>query len=69
MGHELVKLELELRESEWEELIEAVATKAKMVRDGAYGDFDALDGFDPDTWAATLEELFTKISDKLEKHS
>lgn len=63
-----VKLELELRESEWEEVVEALATKARMVRSGDYGDFDALDGFDPDVWATTLEALFIKISDKLEKH-
>lgn len=66
MGGETVKVELELTENEWDELVEAVASKARLVRDRHYGDFDPLDGFDPDDWARQLEELHLKLQDKLE---
>lgn len=64
----LVKIELELSEAEWLELMEAIATKARIVREGAYGDFDPLDGFDPEDWALQLEALHRKISDIVEEH-
>lgn len=64
----LVKIELELSEAEWLELIEALSTKARIVREGAYGEFDPLDGFDPEDWALQLEALHRKISDVVEEH-
>ncbi len=62
-----MKIELDLTEEEWTELVEAVASKAVLVRSGHYGDFDPLDGFDPDHWAAQLEALHRKLSDRLER--
>lgn len=64
----IIKMELELTESEWLELLEALATKARIVRDGAFGDFDPLDGFDPEEWASQLEALYQKLTDLMEKH-
>lgn len=62
-----IKVELELTESEWMEVLEAIATKARFVREGAFGDFDPLDGFDPDEWASQLEGLYRKLSDIVER--
>jgi hypothetical protein len=66
MRVDLVKVELELTEEEWEDLIAAVASKARFVRDRHYGDFDPIDGFDPDDWARKLDELHNKLQDKLD---
>ena len=66
MRGDLVKVELELTEGEWDELVEAVASKALLVRNRHYGDFDPIDGFDPDDWARQLENLHNKLQDKLE---
>lgn len=62
----MVRVELELSESDWEELIGAVASKALLVRGRHYGDFDPMDGFDPDEWATRLEVLHQKLEDLLE---
>lgn len=53
----MAKVELELSEGEWVELISAVSSKAYLVRERHYGDFDPMSGFDPDKWAATLDAI------------
>jgi hypothetical protein len=64
MSNQSVSVELE--ESEWEEVLAAVNSKAHLVRNRHYGDFDPIDGFDPDEWGSRLEEIYNKLQDKLE---
>lgn len=62
-----VKLELSLTEGEWIDLTEALTFKARLVKEGYYGDFDPHDGFDPDHVARDLEALSQKIQDRLDE--
>lgn len=57
-----MKIELDLTESQWCELANAVASKATLVERGDYGDADPEDGFDPDAWAAELNGIYNIVS-------
>jgi uncharacterized membrane protein len=51
--------------AEWEEVLGAIASKIVAVRGGVYGEFDPVDGFDPEEWAKDLETIFRKLEEQL----
>lgn len=61
----MVKIELELSESQWCELANAVGSKIALVRNNAYGELD--DDHDPEAWARELESVYNRIADELQK--
>jgi hypothetical protein len=62
-----MKIELDLNESQWCELANAVASKSTLVRRGDYGDRDPDEGFDPEAWARELDEVYEHVALKLEE--
>lgn len=60
-------ISIDLTESQWCEVANAVASKVVRVRNGDYGDEDHADGFDPEAWAEELESAYNRIADELQK--
>lgn len=62
-----IKLELELTNSEWCELVNAVGTKATRVENGSYFD-DDITREDLKQWAVELRRIYKKVTAILDKN-
>lgn len=61
MSNELITLTISLTRDEWGELLEALYSKANLIRNGDYGEEDML-GFKPEDWAKELGRIEAEIT-------
>jgi hypothetical protein len=64
---EEVTISLTLTKSEWEELPNALISKAQHLEAGEYGGFEAEDEAEDNEWAKELRGIYDKIAKVLDE--